>query len=136
MIDSTFLPPEGVYLARVAEARLGQARSGAHRWAIRFDVEEGPFAGHVLAWDSLVFSPRGRARVKRILRALDRPMPASVDEVFPDRILGAVAKVQIRHVEFRSSAREENEVIRRTEVPYDGVWHRDDQTVSLRTVEP
>ena len=56
--------PAGTYLCRIAEIRTGSTRAGDERWSIRLVVAEGMHVGKQAAWDSLVFSVRGRARAR------------------------------------------------------------------------
>ena len=39
-------------------------RAGDERWSLRLVVAEGQHVGKQAAWDSLVFSTRGRARAR------------------------------------------------------------------------
>ena len=108
--------PAGTYLCRVGEVRPGTTRSGDDRWAVRLVVVEGEFAGRQAAWDSLVFSTRGRARARRIFAALGLPSTGKVT-VQPADLEGKQAFVEVRPVEFTHPS---GEVVRRNEVPYDG----------------
>lgn len=108
--------PAGTYLCRVAEVRPGTTRGGDERWAVRLVVVEGEFTGRQAAWDSLVFSTRGRARARRIFVALGLPSKGRVT-VQPSDLEGKQAFVEVRPVEFTHPG---GEVVRRNEVPYDG----------------
>lgn len=70
--------PQGTYLCRVAEVRPGATRAGDERWSLRLVVAEGPHVGKQAAWDSLVFSTRGRARARIVLAALGLPAKGKV----------------------------------------------------------
>ena len=108
--------PEGTYLCRVAEVRVGETRSGDARWSLRLLVAEGRHVGKQAAWDSLVFSVRGRARARLILRALRMPTEGKVD-IEPEDLTGREALVAVRPTEYESPS---GQLIRRNEVPYDG----------------
>jgi hypothetical protein len=108
--------PAGTYLCEISEVRPGVTRSGDARWSFRLVVAEGEFAGRHAAWDSLVFSTRGRARVRKVFGALGLPNRGRVD-VEPGDLEGRRAFAQVRPAEFTSAS---GETIRRNEVPYDG----------------
>ena len=63
--------PQGTYLCRVAEVRVGETKSGDARWSLRLLVADGQHVGKQAAWDSLVFSVRGRARAASAAGARD-----------------------------------------------------------------
>lgn len=108
--------PEGTYLCRVAEVRVGETKSGDARWSLRLLVADGQHVGKQAAWDSLVFSVRGRARARLALRALGMPTEGKVD-IDPADLTGRDALVSVRPTEYESSS---GQLIRRNEVPYDG----------------
>lgn len=108
--------PAGVYRCKVAEVRPGTTRAGDDRWSLRLVVTDGEHAGMQAAWDSLVFSIRGRARARMVLRALGLPSKGRVT-IEPGDLEGREALVDVRPVEYRAPA---GEVVRRNEVPYDG----------------
>ena len=108
--------PSGTYLCEIDDVRLGTTRAGDARWGIRLVVAEGEFVGRQAAWDGLVFSTRGRARVRRVLAALGLPSQGIVD-IEPDQLRGRRALVEVRPSEFEHPS---GAVIRRNEVPYDG----------------
>jgi len=108
--------PAGTYLCRVAEVRTGTTRAGDERWSMRLVVEEGQHVGKQAAWDSLVFSTRGRARARMVLQALGLPASGKV-QVEPGDLDGRTALVEVRPAEYQNQA---GEVVRRNEVPYDG----------------
>lgn len=117
--DFTTVPP-GRYRVRVAEVRLGTTRAGDDRWSLRLVVCD-PSApagtiGKQAAWDALVFTQRGMARVRSVFKALDLPCTGKV-QVDPEDLVDRTAFVTIRHAEYWSPS---GDVIRRTEVPYDG----------------
>ena len=62
--------PAGSYLCRIAEVRPGHTRAGDERWSLRLVVAEGEHVGKQAAWDSLVFSQRGRQRARIVFAAL------------------------------------------------------------------
>ncbi|MEO6594747.1 MAG: DUF669 domain-containing protein [Planctomycetota bacterium] len=108
--------PAGTYLCRVAEVRTGMTRAGDERWSLRLVVAEGHHIGKQAAWDSLVFSTRGRARARTILHALGLPASGKV-QIEPGDLEGRSALVAIRPAEYQNQA---GLVVRRNEVPYDG----------------
>ena len=61
--------PAGTYVCRITEVRTGTTRAGDERWSIRLVVDEGMHVGKQAAWDSLVFSVRGRTRARLLLYA-------------------------------------------------------------------
>jgi hypothetical protein len=108
--------PQGTYLCRVAEVRPGATRAGDERWSLRLVVAEGPHVGKQAAWDSLVFSTRGRARARIVLAALGLPAKGKVS-LQPGELEGRQAFVQIRPSEYASPG---GDLVRRNEVPYEG----------------
>lgn len=108
--------PAGTYLCRVAEVRQGTTRAGDERWSMRLVIAEGQHVGKQAAWDSLVFSTRGRARARNVLHALGLPAAGKV-RIEPRDLEGRSAFVEVRPAEYQSPS---GEVIRRNEVPYDG----------------
>lgn len=108
--------PAGTYLCRVAEVRPGQTRAGDERWSLRLVVAEGQHVGKQAAWDSLVFSTRGRARARAVLQALGLPAAGKV-QIEPADLEGRTALIEVRPAEYQSPA---GAVVRRNEVPYDG----------------
>jgi hypothetical protein len=108
--------PAGTYRVRVAEVRPGLTRAGDERWSLRLVVSEGPYVGKQAAWDSLVFSSRGRARARQVLGALGLPTKGRVS-IEPRDVEGREARVEVRPAEYASPS---GEVVRRNEVPYDG----------------
>ncbi len=108
--------PAGTYVCRIAEIRPGTTRAGDERWSMRLVVAEGQHVGKQAAWDSLVFSTRGRARARMVLQALGLPATGKV-QFEPSDLEGRAALVEIRPAEYQSPT---GEVVRRNEVPYDG----------------
>jgi hypothetical protein len=108
--------PAGTYLCRIAEIRQGTTRAGDERWSLRLVVAEGQHVGKQAAWDSLVFSSRGRARARMVLQALGLPSSGKV-QIEPADLEGRTALVEIRPAEYQSPS---GDVVRRNEVPYDG----------------
>jgi hypothetical protein len=108
--------PAGTYLCRVAEVRMGTTRAGDDRWSIRLVVAEGQHVGKQAAWDSLVFSTRGRTRARTVLHALGLPSKGRV-QLVPADLEGRTALVEVRPSEYESPS---GQVVRRNEVPYDG----------------
>jgi hypothetical protein len=108
--------PSGTYVCRVADVRTGTTRIGDERWGLRLVVAQSPHAGKQAAWDSLVFSNRGRARARYVFLALGLPAKGRV-QVAPDDLLGHLAMVEVRPVELPMG---DGSIVRRNEVPYDG----------------
>lgn len=108
--------PQGSYLCRVAEVRMGTTRAGDDRWSMRLVVAEGEHTGKQAAWDSLVFSARGRARARLVFAALGLPANGRVQVEAAD-LEGREALVSVRPAEYSAPS---GETIRRNEVPYDG----------------
>lgn len=108
--------PAGVYRCRVAEVRPGTTRAGDERWSLMLVVVDGEHEGKLAAWDSLVFSIRGRARARMVLGALGLPTKGKVT-IEPAHVDGRQAFVDVRTVEYTAPS---GERIRRNEVPYDG----------------
>jgi hypothetical protein len=108
--------PAGSYVCRVAEVRPGTTRAGDERWSLRLVVAEGQHVGKQAAWDSLVFSTRGRSRARMVLQALGLPSAGRV-QIEPGDLEGRQAIVEIRPAEYQSPS---GDVVRRNEVPYDG----------------
>lgn len=113
--DLTSVPP-GTYVVEVAEVRPGTTRNGDERWGMRLVIAEGDFVGRHAAWDGLVFSPKGNARVQRVFAALGLPTEGVVDVQTTD-LVGRRALVTLRLAEFEHPS---GQKVRRHEVPYDG----------------
>lgn len=111
--DYTTVPP-GTYLCRIAEVRGGTTGNGDERWALRLVVAEGQHAGKKAAWDSLVFSTRGRARARTVLVAfgLKGKLP-----IAPADLEGREAFVTVQAAEYTDP---HGNVVRRNEVPWGG----------------
>ncbi|HEX5051047.1 MAG TPA: DUF669 domain-containing protein [Planctomycetota bacterium] len=108
--------PAGAYRCRVAEVRPGTTRAGDERWSLRLVVADGPHTGKQAAWDSIVFSTRGRARARQVLLALGLPARGRVT-IEPSDLDGREAIVEVRAAEYASA---DGSRVRRNEVPYDG----------------
>jgi hypothetical protein len=108
--------PDGTYRCRIAEIRPGTTRAGDERWSLKLVVVEGEHAGKLAAWDSLVFSIRGRARARMVLVALGLPSKGRV-QIEPADLAEQQAFVEVRRAVYTSPS---GETIRRNEVPYDG----------------
>jgi hypothetical protein len=115
LTDFVTIPP-GDYLCRVAEVREGTTRGGDERWSFRLVVAEGSHVGKQAAWDSLVFSNRGRARARTVFAAFGLPSSGKV-QVSPTDLEGRTVIVSVRPAEYQSPT---GETVRRNEVPYDG----------------
>ncbi|MFO1054274.1 MAG: hypothetical protein U1F36_18805 [Planctomycetota bacterium] len=109
--------PAGTYLCRVTEVVPGTTRNGHARWGIKLVVAEGEYVGRQAAWDGLVFSEKGTARVRRVLAALGLAGAGRV-RVEPDDLVGRHAFVTVKPEEFRDPVTQH--VVRRNQVPYDG----------------
>lgn len=108
--------PAGTYRCRVAEVRPGTTRAGDERWSLRLVVAEGSHVGKQAAWDSLVFSTRGRSRARMVLKSLGLPAAGRV-QIEPGDLEGREALIEVRPAEYQSPS---GDVVRRNEVPYDG----------------
>ena len=108
--------PAGTYLCRIADVREGTTRAGDERWSLRLVVAEGQHVGKQAAWDNLVFSTRGRARVRLVMKALGLPASGKV-EIEPEDLQGCQAFVEVRPAEYQNAA---GNLVRRNEVPYEG----------------
>lgn len=108
--------PAGSYVCRITEVRPGATRAGDERWSMKLTVAEGQHVGKQAAWDSLVFSARGRGRARLVLHALGLPCTGTV-ELQPSDLEGRHALVEIRPAEYQTPG---GGVVRRNEVPYDG----------------
>jgi hypothetical protein len=108
--------PAGTYVCRITEVRTGTTRAGDERWSIRLVVDEGMHVGKQAAWDSLVFSVRGRTRARLLLYAFGLPSKGKV-QLQPEDLDGRRAMVEVRPTEYEASS---GQIVRRNEVPYDG----------------
>lgn len=108
--------PAGAYRCRVADVRAGTTRAGDERWSLMLTVADGPHVGKLAAWDSLVFSNRGRARARFVLATLGLPPKWRV-QIEPGDLDGRQALVEVRPAEYTSP---DGATVRRNEVPYDG----------------
>ena len=108
--------PAGTYLCEIAEVRPTETRAGDPRWSMRLVVAEGEYIGRQAAWDSLVFSLRGRSRARIVFGVLGLPNKGIVD-VKPGDLEGRRAFVEIQPAEFTHA---DGTTIRRNEVPYNG----------------
>jgi hypothetical protein len=108
--------PGGTYVCRVAEVRVGQTRTGDERWSLRLVVCEGQQIGKQAAWDTLVFSTRGRTRARTVLGALGITTKGRVT-IEPADIEGRIARVTVKPAEYASA---DGSVVRRNEVPCAG----------------
>jgi len=106
----------GVHLCEVVEARVGTTKNSDVRWSIRLVVASGQHAGRHAAWDNLVFSPRGRPRVRRVLRAFSVEF-TNEDEVEATALVGRRAIVEVRASKYEAP---DGETVLRNDVPYDG----------------
>lgn len=114
--DYTTVPP-GTYRCKVAEVRTGQTRAGDERWSLRLVVSDGgPFNGKQAAWDSLVWSIRGRMRARPVCGIFGVPLGKKV-QIEPQDLVGREALVTVRVAEYTSP---EGVSVKRNEVPYDG----------------
>ncbi len=109
--------PAGTYLCKITDVNPGTTKNGDVRWGIRLVVAEGEFTGRQAAWDGLVFSPRGMARVRSILGALGLPNTGSID-LEPEHLQDRPVFVEVRPSEYRHP--DTGELIRRNDVPYSG----------------
>jgi hypothetical protein len=110
-VDYTAVP-EGTYRCRVAEVRPGTTRAGDERWSLRLETPDGKLA----AWDSIVFSIRGRIRARMVLTAFGLPATGRVS-IEPKDLEGREAMVSVRPATYTSAS---GDTVTRNEVPYDG----------------
>jgi len=110
--------PAGRYLCAIDDVRPGTTRAGDERWSVLLTVADGPYVGRMAGWDALVFSIRGRARARMVLKALGLPAKGRVT-VEPADLRGRTAFVDVRPAEYVGA---DGTTVRRNEVPYDG-WH-------------
>ena len=108
--------PAGRYLVRIAEVRPGTTRNGDERWSLRLVVAEGEHVGSLAAWDSLVFSTRGHARVRSVFHALGLPTKGKV-RMQPEDLQDRRVFAELRPSEFEQPS---GVRVRRNEVPYNG----------------
>lgn len=109
--------PAGSYLCRVSEVRLGTTRGGDERWSLRLTVAAGELMGRMAAWDSIVFSSRGLARVRLVFKALGLPHKGVVN-IEPRDLEGRHVCVTVQQAEYLSASGDTTVI--RNEVPYDG----------------
>lgn len=114
--DFVSVPP-GIYVCTVAEVTDARTRGGDVRWSMRLVVAEGEFRGRIAAWDSLVFSERGRHRARHVLGSLGLPNRGRI-ELEPEDLVGRRALVEVRPAEYEHP--DTGRRVRRNEVPYDG----------------
>lgn len=98
---------------------MGVTRAGDERWGLRLVVANGPYAGKLAAWDSLVFGRRGRVRARMVLQVLGLPKAGQV-AIEPQDVEGRQALVEVSPVEYATPS---GDVVRRNEVPYGG-WSK------------
>lgn len=106
--------PAGTHLCRVAEVRISTTRAGDERWALRLVIAAGEFMGRQAAWDSLVFSVRGRARARFVFAALGL---SGTKDIKATDLEGRQANVEVRPVQYLLP---DGTPVSRNEVPYDG----------------
>lgn len=109
--------PEGTYVCRIAEVRLGITREGSPRWGLRLEVAEGEYAGRTAAWDSLIFSERGLPRVKQVLARFGFDVSGTV-ELQPDDLVDLKARAQCLLEEYEDKLTGRRQT--RLRVPYLG----------------
>ncbi len=115
LADFVRVPP-GTYRCRIADVRCGTSRAGDERWSLALVVADGPHVGLHAAWDTLVFSTRGRTRARMVLVAAGLPAKGRVT-IEPKDLLGREAIVELRTAVYKAP---DGVTIRRNEVPYDG----------------
>jgi len=130
--DYVTVPP-GSYACRVAEVRQRTTRNGEPLWSLRLIVCEGEHTGRQAAWDNLVFSTRGRTRVRKVFAALGVPSQGKVN-IEPKDLEGKEALVEVRAAEYRNNA---GDLVKRNEVPFEGyrplVRDESDGRIAIRT---
>jgi len=116
-VESYASIPEGTYLCRIAEVRMGSTKEGSPRWGLRLEVAEGDYAGRTAGWDNLSWSERGLPRVKGILQRLGYDVSGPL-ELLPEDLVGRRIRAQ-----FQTEEREDPATGRRVvrlAVPYMG----------------
>ncbi len=109
--------PPGTYLCEIALVRESTSKAGDPMWGVCLRVADGQHVGHLACWDNLVFSDRGRSRVRDIFAALGLPSQGRV-EVRSEELVGRQAFVEVRKGAYQ---RADGTVAKpRNEVPYDG----------------
>lgn len=114
--------PAGRHFCEVAEVRVSERPDGSQRWALRWHVVTGPFAGRLAAWDGLNFNERGLPRVKFVLARLGFAVEGQL-RVEPRDLEGARAWVTVKHEEYVDPATHEGRIV--PKVAYAG-YERDD----------
>jgi len=109
--------PNGTYPCRVAEVRERLGEDGTERWSLRWEVEDGPFAGRTAAWDNLAWSEKGVRRVKLVLERLGFPVQGELD-LRADELVGRRALVTIFAQEYVDRATGSRRI--RSRVPFAG----------------
>lgn len=111
--------PAGEYLCLIEELRPGTTRAGDVRWSMLLRIVEGPYVGQMAAWDSIVFSQRGKARCRAVFKAIGLPVTGKV-QIDPDDVVGRTAKVTVYPAHYHTP---NGDAIIRNEVHYDG-WKK------------
>jgi hypothetical protein len=116
--DADFISvPESEYLCRVEEVRWRVTRGGAERWSIRLVVDDGEHEGKQAAWDSIVWTARGKTRARLILKAFGLPHKGKI-WISTDSLVGRRAYVTVRPATYESV--DSGAIVKRNEVKFDG----------------
>ena len=109
--------PEGTYKCIVDEVRIGCTRAGDERWSLSLRVADGPHAGKLAAWDSIIFSGRGKTRARMVFAAMGLHHTGAI-ELEPADLEGRTAMVTLRTVTYTTPGG--GAEVTRNEVPYGG----------------
>jgi hypothetical protein len=126
--DSFVTVPEGVYVCKIEEVRVGNSKDGSERWSLRLGVAEGKFAGRTAGWDSITWSERGIYRVKKVLEALGIEANGPVEIEHTD-LVGLLARVQLDLEQWEDPLSGRTQI--RLRVPYLGYSAVDGPAVEL-----
>lgn len=116
-IEDFISVPNGSYPCRIAEVRERTGDDGTARWSLRWEVEDGPFAGRTAAWDNLSWSEKGVRRVKLVLDKLGFAVQGEL-EIEPGLLVGKRAIVTVFAQEYQDPVTQRR--VMRTRVPFAG----------------
>lgn len=85
--------PDGEYRCHVDSVDERTTQRGDPMWRLRFRVVDGDFEGRWV-WDNLVFSERGRSRVKLFCKSIGIDTSQAVD-LLPEMLIGKTCKVTV-----------------------------------------
>jgi len=127
--------PQGVYILKVVNVKLGNSREkGFPMPTVDFVIEGGQFANRKILYHNVVFLPpsqKGAGIAKRFLKALGLPHEGVV-QVNPLKWLGLRLKARV----FIEDRPYKNNSIRVNTVNNLQVWHVDDATGPIVALDP